>query len=77
MKCNFDCKYDIVTDPIADDDMTILFRQYQNNLISLDSPHPAVHIDFQVSDFFHIRPEGNAFILNSLCYDPEAFCILL
>lgn len=42
MKCNFDCKYDIVTDPIADDDMTILFRQYQNNLISLDGPHPLI-----------------------------------
>lgn len=36
VKCNFDCKYDIVTGPIADDDMAILFRQYQNNLISLD-----------------------------------------
>lgn len=35
--CNFDCKYDIVTGPIADDDMTMLFRQYQNNLISLQS----------------------------------------
>lgn len=35
--CNFDCKYDIVSGPIADDDMTVLFRQYQNNLISLDA----------------------------------------
>ncbi|MDE7360047.1 MAG: DUF3990 domain-containing protein [Lachnospiraceae bacterium] len=34
--CNFDCKYDIVSGPIADDDMTVLFRQYQNNMISLD-----------------------------------------
>lgn len=33
--CNFDYKYDIVAGPIADDDMTMLFRQYQNNLISL------------------------------------------
>lgn len=34
--CNFDCKYDIVSGPIADDDMTVLFRQYQNNMISLN-----------------------------------------
>lgn len=35
--CNFDYKYDMVTGPIADDDMTMLFRQYQNNLISLQT----------------------------------------
>ena len=35
LDCNFDCKYDIVAGPIADDDMTLLFRQYQNGLISL------------------------------------------
>ena len=35
--CNFDCKYDIVAGPIADDDMTVLFRQYQNRLISLQA----------------------------------------
>lgn len=35
--CNFNCKYDIVFGPIADDDMTMLFRQYQNNLISLQT----------------------------------------
>ena len=35
--CNFDCKYDIVSGPIADDDMTALFFQYQNKLISLDA----------------------------------------
>lgn len=34
--CNLDCKYDIVSGPIADDDMTVLFRQYQNGMISLD-----------------------------------------
>lgn len=34
---NFDCKYDIVYGPIADDDMTMLFRQYQSNLISLET----------------------------------------
>lgn len=35
--CNFDCKYDIVSGPIADDDMTVLFRQYQYDMISLDT----------------------------------------
>ena len=35
--CNFDYKYDIVIGPIADDDMAMLFRQYQNNLISLQA----------------------------------------
>lgn len=35
--CNFDCKYDIVIGPIADDDMAVLFRQYQNGLITLDA----------------------------------------
>ena len=36
-ECNFDCKYDIVSGPIADDDMAMLFRQYQNRLISLET----------------------------------------
>lgn len=36
-ECNFDCKYDIVSGPIADDDMAMLFRQYQNHLISLET----------------------------------------
>lgn len=35
LDCNFDYKYDVVVGPIADDDMTMLFRQYQNSLISL------------------------------------------
>lgn len=35
LDCNFDYKYDIVAGPIADDDMAMLFRQYQNNIISL------------------------------------------
>lgn len=35
--CNVDCKYDIVLGPIADDDMAVLFRQYQSNLISLET----------------------------------------
>lgn len=32
--CNFDFKYDIVSGPVADDDMTVLFYQYQHNQIS-------------------------------------------
>lgn len=35
--CNFDCKYEIVRGPVADDDMTMLFRQYQNELISFET----------------------------------------
>ncbi len=34
--CNFDFKYDIVGGPIADDDMTMLFRQFQNNMITFE-----------------------------------------
>lgn len=37
LDCNFDCKYDIVVGAIADDDMTVLFRQYQNNMISFET----------------------------------------
>lgn len=37
VNCNFDYKYDIVCGPIADDDMAVLFRQYQNNLLSLEA----------------------------------------
>ena len=29
-ECNLDNKYDIVVGPVADDDMAMLFRQYQN-----------------------------------------------
>lgn len=36
-ECNLDNKYDIVTGPIADDDMAVLFRQYENEMISFDS----------------------------------------
>lgn len=35
--CNFDCKYEIVRGPVADDDMTMLFRQYQNELIPFEA----------------------------------------
>lgn len=33
---NLDNKYDIVIGPIADDDMAMLFRQYQNEWIDFD-----------------------------------------
>ena len=34
--CNSDAKYDIVVGPIADDDMAVLFRQFENELITLE-----------------------------------------
>ena len=37
LDCNFDNKYDIVIGPIADDDMAVLFRQYENGIISFDN----------------------------------------
>ena len=36
-ECNFDNKYDIVIGPIADDDMALLFRQYENGVITFES----------------------------------------
>lgn len=35
--CNLDCKYDIVNGPIANDDMAVLFRQFQNGWISFEA----------------------------------------
>lgn len=35
--CNLDNKYDIVIGPIADDDMALLFRQYENGMISFEN----------------------------------------
>ncbi len=37
VECNFDNKYDIVIGPIADDDMALLFRQYENGMISFEN----------------------------------------
>ena len=34
--CNLDTKYDIVIGPVANDDMALLFRQYSQQLITLD-----------------------------------------
>ena len=36
-ECNFDHKYDIVIGPIADDDMALLFRQYENGMITFEN----------------------------------------
>jgi hypothetical protein len=36
-ECNFDSKYDIVIGPVANDDMALMFRQYAENLITLDT----------------------------------------
>lgn len=35
-ECNFDLKYDLVTGPIANDDLALLFRQFSNGLIGVD-----------------------------------------
>ena len=37
LECNLDNKYDIVTGPIANDDMAVLFRQYQNEIIDFET----------------------------------------
>ena len=36
-ECNFDNKYDIVIGPIANDDMALLFRQYENGMITFEN----------------------------------------
>ncbi|MBE5970366.1 MAG: DUF3990 domain-containing protein [Erysipelotrichaceae bacterium] len=36
-ECNFDNKYDVVIGPIADDDMALLFRQYENGMITFEN----------------------------------------
>ena len=35
--CNKDNKYDIVIGPVADDNMALLFRQYENEVIDFDT----------------------------------------
>ena len=35
--CNKDHKYDIVIGPVADDNMALLFRQYENEIIDFDT----------------------------------------
>lgn len=35
--CNKDNKYDIVIGPVADDNMALLFRQYENEIIDFDT----------------------------------------
>ena len=35
--CNRDNKYDIVIGPVADDNMALLFRQYENEIIDFDT----------------------------------------
>lgn len=37
LECNLDNKYDIAIGPVADDDMAMLFRQYQNELITFEN----------------------------------------
>ena len=35
--CNKDNKYDIVIEPVADDNMALLFRQYENEVIDFET----------------------------------------
>lgn len=35
--CNQDNKYDIVIGPVADDNMALLFRQYENEVIDFET----------------------------------------
>ena len=35
--CNRDNKYDIVIGPVADDNMALLFRQYENEIIDFST----------------------------------------
>lgn len=35
--CNKDNKYDIVIGPVADDNMSLLFRQYENEIIDFET----------------------------------------
>ena len=37
MLCNRDNKYDIVIGPVADDNMALLFRQYENEIIDFSA----------------------------------------
>jgi hypothetical protein len=37
LECNLDKKYDIVIGPVADDDMALLFRQYMDEFITLET----------------------------------------
>ena len=37
LECNFDNKYDVVIGPIANDDMAVLFRQYENGVITFEN----------------------------------------
>lgn len=36
-ECNLDNKYDIVAGPVADDNIAMLFRQFQNGFIDFDA----------------------------------------
>lgn len=37
LECNLDCKYDLVIGPIANDDLALLFRQFSNGLIGVET----------------------------------------
>jgi hypothetical protein len=37
IECNLDLKYDLVIGPIADDDLALLFQQFSNGMIGVDT----------------------------------------
>lgn len=37
LDCNHDCKYDLVIGPVANDDLALLFRQFESGLISVET----------------------------------------
>ena len=37
LECNLDNKYDIVVGPVANDDLVLLFRQFSNGFIDMDT----------------------------------------
>ena len=43
---NLDKKYDIVIGPVANDAMTVLFRQYENGMIDFDIRRRRTNIHF-------------------------------
>ncbi len=36
-ECNLDCKYDLVAGPVVNDDLALLFRQFEGGLIDADA----------------------------------------
>ena len=52
MECKLDNKYDIITGPIANDDMAMLFSQYQNEIIDYISNDKGIEYDEAMHQFY-------------------------